>query len=57
MPLENTTPKHFTSTNDVTGDLIKSRSNSKAYDDNYDIIFRSKKKKEEKELDNENSSV
>lgn len=56
MPLENTTPTHFTSTNDVTGDLIKSRSNSKAYDDNYDVIFRSKKK-EEKELDNENTGV
>lgn len=28
------------STNDITGDEIKSRTNSKAYSDNYDAIFR-----------------
>lgn len=30
--------------NDVTGDSIRSKSSSKAYRDNYDRIFRKKKK-------------
>lgn len=29
--------------NDITGDSIQSRTNSKAYQDNYDLIFRKKK--------------
>ena len=29
--------------NDITGDSIKSRTNSKAYQDNYDLIFGKKK--------------
>jgi len=28
--------------NDITGDLIQSKVNSKAYQDNYDAIFRKK---------------
>ena len=29
--------------NDITGDSIQTRTNSKAYQDNYDLIFRKKK--------------
>ena len=37
--------------NDITGDSIQSRTNSKAFDDNYDLIFRKKKKTEEEKFD------
>lgn len=33
----------MTATNDITGDKIKSKIKSKAYQENYDKIFRSKK--------------
>lgn len=33
----------MTSRNDVTGDLIKSRKNSKEFEDNFDKIFRKNK--------------
>jgi hypothetical protein len=33
----------MTSRNDVTGDLIKSRKNSKEFEDNFDRIFRKNK--------------
>lgn len=33
----------MTAKNDITGDLIQSKSSSKAYEDNYDLIFRKKK--------------
>lgn len=33
--------------NDITGDSIQSRSSSKAYLDNYDLIFGKKKKVED----------
>jgi len=29
--------------NDISGDSIQTRTNSKAYQDNYDLIFRKKK--------------
>ena len=32
--------------NDITGDSIQSRTNSKAYQDNYDLIFRKKKQED-----------
>ena len=32
-------------TNDITGDKVKSKPNSKAYRDNHDAIFNKKKKK------------
>ena len=35
----------MTAKNDVTGDSIRSRTANKAYRDNYDKIFRKKKKK------------
>ena len=38
--------------NDITGDAIQSRTSSKAWDDNYDLIFRKKDKKKD-----ESSSV
>lgn len=34
----------MTTRNDVTGDLIKSRVNSKEFEDNFDTIFRKKPK-------------
>ena len=37
--------------NDITGDSIQSRTNSKAFDDNYDLIFRKKKKPEAEQFD------
>jgi hypothetical protein len=33
--------------NDITGDAIQSRTASKAYQDNYDLIFRKNKAKQE----------
>ena len=32
----------MTATNDITGDKIKSKNNNKAYQENYDKIFRCK---------------
>jgi hypothetical protein len=32
--------------NDITGDSIKTKVNSKAYQDNYDLIFRKKKQED-----------
>jgi hypothetical protein len=46
-----------TAKNDVTGDLIKTKSSSQQYRDNWDLIFRKKEKepeeKDEKVLDKE----
>jgi hypothetical protein len=39
----------MTAKNDVTGDLIKSRSQNKKYSDNYDRIFGNKNKNKDKE--------
>lgn len=36
----------MTTMNDVTGDSIRSKAQSKKYRDNYDLIFGKKKKKE-----------
>ena len=33
----------MTSKNDITGDVLQSRMNSKAFEENFDRIFRSKK--------------
>lgn len=41
--------------NDITGDALVSRGASKAYLDNYDLIFRKEKPQEEK--DNEQQST
>ena len=41
--------------NDITGDALVSRNASKAYLDNYDLIFRKEKPQEEK--DNEQRST
>ena len=35
----------MTTKNDITGDKIKSKPNNKEYRDNYDKIFKDKKKK------------
>lgn len=46
MAIENTTPKRFTATNPVTGDLIKSRANNQdVYAENLDKIFGKKPSK------------
>lgn len=45
----------MTTKNDITGDLIKSRSSSEAYRDNYDRIFGKKKEDDEKPLVDPNS--
>lgn len=42
--------------NDITGDSITTKSTSDAYRDNWDKIF-SKKKKEEKQVDQEEKEV
>ena len=36
-------------TNPITGDAIKSKANSKEYQDNYDLIFRSSRTREDEE--------
>ena len=41
--------------NDITGDSIKTKSASKKYYDNYDLIFR--KNKEENDAKNSNSTT
>ena len=43
--------------NDITGDSLISRVNSKSYEDNYDKIFGSKKKKEVDDKENVKPSV
>lgn len=40
-------------TNDVTGDMLISRTPSKAYLDNYDLIFRKGNPKKDKEDENQ----
>lgn len=43
-------PKRYTATNDVTGDLIKSKSgNQEAYSDGWDRIFGKKNKDESRQ--------
>lgn len=45
MAIENTTPKRFTATNDVTGALIKSKcDNHEVYALNWEVIFGKKQK-------------
>ena len=40
-----------TSQNDVTGDWLHSKPNSKQFEENFDRIFRNKDKKEESRID------
>jgi len=40
-----------TAQNDVTGDWLHSKPNSKQFDENFDRIFRNKDKKEESRID------
>lgn len=45
MAIENTTPKRFTATNEVTGALIKSKcDNHEVYALNWEVIFGKKQK-------------
>ena len=37
--------------NDITGDSIQSRNTTKAYEDNFDRIFRNKKKTDEEKFE------
>lgn len=47
MAIENTTPKRFTATNDVTGALIKSKAdNQDTFAEGWERIFGNKKKEE-----------
>lgn len=47
MAIENTTPKRFTATNDVTGALIKTKAdNQDAFAEGWERIFGKKKKEE-----------
>lgn len=41
----------MTTTNNITGDLIKSRHNSDKYAANYDAIFKKKQETQKKEAD------
>lgn len=41
----------MTTTNNITGDLIKSRHNSDKYAANYDAIFKKKQETQKKEVD------
>ena len=40
-----------TSQNDITGDWLQSKPNSKQFEENFDRIFRNKDKKEESRID------
>ena len=44
----------MTSKNDITGDVLQSRINSKAFEENFDLIFRRKKTFEELHLEANN---
>lgn len=44
--------KIMTSKNDITGDLIKSKSSSENYRNNYDLIFNKNKNENEKPSSN-----
>ena len=46
-----------TAKNPVTGDLIKTKSNSDKYRDNYDKIFRSQKEKQHEDTINATSTT
>jgi hypothetical protein len=43
--------------NDITGDSLKSKASTKAYNDGWDRIFGNKKKAEEEEKKDEEKSV
>jgi hypothetical protein len=43
--------------NDITGDRIKSRTNTKLFNDNFDRIFRKKDKKDDGAEDNESENL
>jgi len=43
--------------NDITGDRIKSRTNTKLFNDNFDRIFRKKDKKDDGSEDDESKNI
>lgn len=43
--------------NDITGDKIKSRTNTKLYSDNFDRIFRKKDKEDDKQSDTKSDDI
>lgn len=47
----------MTAKNDITGDAIRSKTNSDAYRDNYDRIFRKKKEEVVEEVDTKEDNV